>query len=71
MSRYISSLSNPKVKEIVQLVSKSKARKVFGVCVVEGRREVERALACNWEMKELWTLEQASPITGGPESTER
>lgn len=50
MSRYISSLSNPKVKEIVQLVSKSKVRKVFGVCIVEGRREVDRALACNWEM---------------------
>ena len=70
MSRYISSLSNPKVKEIVQLVSKSKARKVFGVCVVEGRREVERALACHWEMKELWTLEHAPPIDGVPENAE-
>ena len=70
MSRYISSLSNPKVKEIVQLVSKSKVRKVFGVCVVEGRREVERALACNWEITELWTLEQASSVESVPESAE-
>ena len=70
MSRYISSLSNPKVKEIVQLVSKSKVRKVFGVCVVEGRREVERALACHWELKELWTLEHAPPVEGVPENAE-
>ncbi|MCH1535066.1 MAG: RNA methyltransferase [Schleiferiaceae bacterium] len=70
MSRYISSLSNPKVKEIVQLVSKSKVRKVFGVCVVEGRREVERALACNWELKELWSLEHAAPLQEMPEGVE-
>ena len=71
MSRYISSLSNPKVKEIVQLVSKSKVRKVFGVCIVEGRREVDRALACNWEMKELWTLENTEPVAGVPDTVDR
>ena len=57
MSLVITSTANPKVKDIVQLLTKSKERKSRGVCVVEGAREIHRALACGWEPVELWQLD--------------
>jgi len=60
MSRYISSLSNPKVKEIVQLLTKARARKQSGLCVVEGAREIQRALSAGWMGVELWSKENTS-----------
>ena len=57
MSLVISSTTNPKVKDIVQLLTKSKERKSRGLCIVEGAREINRALASNWVPKELWQLE--------------
>lgn len=57
MSFVISSTSNPKVKDIVQLLTKSKVRKNRGLCVVEGAREINRALACGWVPVELWQLD--------------
>ena len=57
MSLVITSTANPKVKDIVQLLTKSKERKSRGVCVVEGAREINRALACGWEPVELWQLD--------------
>ena len=57
MSFVISSTANPKVKDIVQLLTKSKVRKSRGLCVVEGAREINRALACGWAPVELWQLD--------------
>ena len=57
MSLVISSTTNPKVKDIVQLLTKSKDRKSRGLCIVEGAREINRALASSWVPKELWQLE--------------
>jgi len=57
MSLVITSTANPKVKDIVQLLTKSKERKSRGVCVVEGTRVINRALACGWEPIELWQLD--------------
>ena len=57
MSLVISSTTNPKVKDIVQLLTKSKERKSRGLCIVEGAREINRALASSWVPKELWQLE--------------
>jgi len=57
MSFVISSTANPKVKDIVQLLTKSKVRKSRGLCVVEGAREINRALACDWTPVELWQLD--------------
>ena len=50
----ISSPSNPKVKEIVQLLTKARARKDTGRCVVEGEREILRAVQAGWRGHSLW-----------------
>ncbi len=60
MSVFISSPSNPKVKDIVQLTTKARARKSRGCCVVEGYREIDRALQNGWKGLELWTLDETS-----------
>ena len=60
MNDLITSTSNPKVKEIVQLLTKSRARKQSGLCVVEGAREIQRALATGWTGVELWSKENAA-----------
>jgi TrmH family RNA methyltransferase len=57
MSILISSTSNPKVKEIVQLLTKARSRKQNGLCVVEGAREIERAVAANWVPRDLWFIQ--------------
>ncbi|HCP41078.1 MAG TPA: rRNA methyltransferase, partial [Cryomorphaceae bacterium] len=57
MSLVITSTANPKVKDIVQLLTKSRERKSRGVCIVEGSRDINRALACGWEPVELWQLD--------------
>jgi len=60
MSILISSTSNPKVKDIVQLLTKSRARKSKGLCVIEGEREIQRALASKWVPQEVWVLDGSS-----------
>ena len=57
MSLVITSTANPKVKDIVQLLTKSRERKSRGLCIVEGAREINRALTCGWEPRELWQLD--------------
>jgi len=57
MNDFITSPSNPKVKEIAQLLTKARARTQTGLCVVEGAREIQRALAGGWEGVELWSKE--------------
>ncbi len=51
----IESLQNPRVKRILNLQQKAKARKQEGVFVVEGLREVERALLSGFELLEIWS----------------
>ena len=48
----ITSLQNQKIKDIVSLETKSRERREKGLFVVEGVREVERALACGYEAVE-------------------
>jgi len=57
MSLFISSTSNPKVKEIVQLLTKARLRKQNGLCIVEGAREIERACSANWVPVDLWCMQ--------------
>ena len=40
----ITSAQNPKIKYLLELSSKSKARRECGLFVVEGRREIEHRL---------------------------
>ena len=50
----ISSAQNPKVKLLQELQQKSSERRKHGLFVVEGRREVERCLACGYEVDTLF-----------------
>ena len=53
----ISSVQNPKIKELLLLQQKSSERRKTGLFVVEGRREVEHCLAAGYEVKSLFVSE--------------
>ena len=56
MTVEITSIHNPRVKRLLSLQQKSRTRKELGLFVVEGIREVERALRSGYEAEELWLL---------------
>jgi TrmH family RNA methyltransferase len=51
--KQISSVQNPLVKEMLLLREKSKARKSAGIFLIEGKREIDLAIAGNYELKTL------------------
>jgi len=50
----ITSLQNERVKRVVKLQRKASARREAGLTVIEGAREVSRALENGWQPTELW-----------------
>lgn len=50
----IHSTQNKRVKEVVELQQKSAVRRKKGLFVVEGRREIERCLACGYEIESVF-----------------
>ena len=50
----ITSAQNPKLKEVVQLLEKSKARRERGLFVVEGVREVAACIKNGYRVKSLF-----------------
>lgn len=50
----ITSLQNERVKRIVKLQRKASARRAEGLTVIEGAREVSRAIENGWCPAELW-----------------
>lgn len=55
MTLVIESLQNAKVKQVLRWREKSSARRKDGICLVEGAREVQRALKSGWILKECYT----------------
>ena len=53
----ITSLQNPKVKDLLLLASKSKERRSRGLFVVEGARETARALRCGFEPESFFVCD--------------
>lgn len=53
MSKLITSIQNPLIKEVVQLHEKSRVRKKKELCIVEGRREILLAQSANYEIETL------------------
>jgi len=51
---HISSTANTRVKQVANLVAKARLRKELGLFVVEGIREVSRALSCGYQPVEFW-----------------
>ncbi|MDC8003461.1 RNA methyltransferase [Aureisphaera galaxeae] len=53
MNKSISSLQNPLVKQVVQLMEKSRERRKQGLFVVEGQREIQLALSGGYSIETL------------------
>ena len=53
MQNKITSLTNQKIKEVVKL-KESSERKKLGLIIVEGNREIKRALEAGLVLKELF-----------------
>lgn len=63
----ITSLSNPRVKQVVRLQTKASQRKREGVFCIESQRELDRALAAGFELVESYvcpTLFDGDPPEG-------
>ena len=58
----ITSAQNPKIKNLVLLQEKSKARREQGLFVVEGRRELEHCLEAGYKVRTLFVCPE---IAGG------
>ena len=54
MSAEITSVQNERVKRIIRLQRKASARREEGLTVIEGAREVSRAVENGWQPVELW-----------------
>lgn len=54
MIKEISSAQNPSIKNVIQLQAKARNRKKAGVFIIEGIREVERAISCGYEVIEMY-----------------
>ena len=65
----ITSLDNPRVKEVLRL-RKARERRRDGLFVAEGRREVERALAAGLVVRERLRRARACSPTGAPRGEE-
>jgi TrmH family RNA methyltransferase len=57
MAELLTSPQNPKIKDLLNLETKSRERKARGLFVVEGRREYERAKAAGWQTETLFVRE--------------
>jgi len=56
----ITSVHNDRVKQIVKLQRKASVRREMGLTVIEGSREVTRAMENGWRPSELWTCDEYS-----------
>ncbi len=57
MAELLTSPQNPKIKDLLNLETKSRERKARGLFVVEGRREYARAKAAGWQTETLFVRE--------------
>ena len=65
----ITSLKTPKIKDLLSLSEKSRERRERGLFVVEGQREVARALAAGYEAETLFVCEAylSEPLAVAPD----
>ena len=54
MNQVLTSVQNPRVKQVVALQQKSAERRRCGLFVVEGRRELGHCLAAGYEVAEVY-----------------
>lgn len=54
--RQITSTSNPEIKQLIQILEKSKVRRQENSFVVEGHRLLRRAIECGYEVQRIYCL---------------
>ena len=59
----ITSVQNPKVKNVLLLQRKSSERRKTGLFVVEGRREINHCIENGFELEALYVCRELSPVT--------
>lgn len=59
MEQLITSLQNPKIKQLLLLQQKSSERRRTGLFVVEGRRELDHCIAAGYEVETVFLMEDA------------
>ncbi len=57
----ITSAQNPKIKNLLLLQEKSRARKEQGLFVVEGRRELEHCIEAGFRVRTVFVCEEIAP----------
>ena len=62
----ITSAQNPKIKNLLLLQEKSRARKEQGLFVVEGRRELEHCIEAGLRVRTVFVCEEISPLRFAP-----
>ncbi len=62
MSAEITSVQNDRVKRIVKLQRKASARRAEGLTVIEGAREVTRAIENGWQANEMWVCPELGAL---------
>ena len=58
----ITSAQNPKIKNLLLLQEKSKARREQGLFVVEGRRELEHCLEAGFQVRTVFVWGEISRL---------
>lgn len=61
MSKEITSIQNPYIKELFQLKEKSRERKKSGTFLIEGHRELQLALKGNYDIESILYLPELFP----------
>jgi len=64
----IDSPSNPKIKEVINWLKKPSQRRRDGVVVVEGDREIQRAIQSGWHVKSIFHTDACEWIDSVPMS---
>ena len=62
----ITSAQNPKIKNLLLLQEKSKARREQGLFVVEGRRELEHCIEAGFNVRTVFVCPEISPLRFAP-----
>ena len=62
----VTSASNPKIKNLLLLQEKSKARREQGLFVVEGRRELEHCIAAGFTVRTVFVCPEIAVIPSHP-----
>ena len=63
MMEQITSVQNPKIKELLALQEKSRLRREKGVFVVEGRRELEHCINAGFKVRTVFICPEIAGVT--------